>query len=84
MAGVLIRDADYFCQWFMALNERVLLQELVEVVNRSTGVVLMAPPDDSAEARASIATLLSALKPKQKVRPSHAPLFPLHASNVSV
>ena len=44
------------------------LQELVEVANRSAGVVLMAPPDDSPEARASIATLLSALKPKQKVR----------------
>lgn len=38
------------------------------MANRSAGVVLMAPPDDSPEARASIATLLSALKPKQKVR----------------
>ncbi|CAL8463908.1 g3443 [Coccomyxa elongata] len=42
-------------------------QELVEVVGRCSGVVLMAPPDDSSEARATIATLLSALKSKQKV-----------------
>ena len=47
-------------------------QELVEVANRSAGVVLMAPPDDSPEARASIATLLSALKPKQKARKAPA------------
>ena len=39
----------------------------MEVVGRCSGVVLMAPPDDSAEARATIATLLSALKSKQKV-----------------
>ena len=45
----------------------VIAQELVEVVGRCSGVVLMAPPDDSSEARASIATLLSALKAKQKV-----------------
>ena len=38
------------------------------MAGRSSGVVLMAPPDDSPEARASVATLLSALKPKQKVR----------------
>lgn len=44
-----------------------VVQELVEVVNRSKGVVLMAPPADSTEAQASLATLLSALKPKQKV-----------------
>lgn len=43
------------------------MQELVEVVGRCSGVVLMAPPDDSSEARATIATLLSALKSKQKV-----------------
>ncbi|KAK9817135.1 hypothetical protein WJX72_010039 [[Myrmecia] bisecta] len=42
-------------------------QELVEVVGRSTGVVIMAPPSDSREAQAAVSTLLSALKPKQKV-----------------
>ena len=43
------------------------MQELVEVVGRATGVVLMAPPVEHAEAAASISTLLSSLKPKQKV-----------------
>ena len=43
------------------------MQELVEVVGRATGVVLMAPPVENAEAAASISTLLSSLKPKQKV-----------------
>ncbi len=43
------------------------VQELVEVVGRSSGVVLMAPPTESAEAAASVSTLLSTLKPKQKV-----------------
>lgn len=43
------------------------LQELVEVVGRSSGVVLMAPPHESAEAAASVSTLLSTLKSKQKV-----------------
>jgi len=43
-------------------------QELVEVAARSAGVVLMAPPRDSAEAAAALGTLVSALKPnKQKV-----------------
>lgn len=43
-------------------------QELVEAVGRSAAVVLMAPPSDSTEARASLGTLLSALKPgKQTV-----------------
>lgn len=52
------------------------------MVGRSSGVVLMAPPTDHPEAAASISTLLSTLKPKQKVRlpfssascPSHARL----------
>jgi len=43
------------------------MQELIEVVGRSSGVVLMAPPTESAEAAASMSTLLSRLKPKQKV-----------------
>ena len=38
------------------------------MVGRSAGVVIMAPPDDSAEAQAALATLLSSLKPKQKAR----------------
>ena len=43
-------------------------QELVEIVGRSAGVVVMAPPGDSPEARAALATLLSAVKPgKQRV-----------------
>lgn len=37
-------------------------QELVETIGRSAGVVLMAPPSDSAEARSSMSTLLPALK----------------------
>lgn len=40
-------------------------QDLVEIVGRSAVIVLLAPPDDSAEARASIGTLLSALNPKK-------------------
>ena len=39
------------------------------MVGRSAGVVIMAPPDDSAEAQAALATLLSSLKTKQKARP---------------
>lgn len=42
-------------------------QELVEVVGRNSGVVLMAPPSDNPEAQTALATLLSSLKPKQKV-----------------
>ena len=47
-------------------------QELVEVLGRNSGVVLMAPPSDNPDAQASLATLLSALTPKQKV-PPHVP-----------
>ena len=36
-------------------------------MGRSSGVVLMAPPHESQEAAASVSTLLSTLKPKQKV-----------------
>ena len=39
------------------------------MVGRSAGVVIMAPPDDSAEAQAALATLLSSLKTKQKAPP---------------
>lgn len=38
------------------------------MLSRNDGVVIMAPPSDNAEARKNIATLLSAIKPKQKVR----------------
>lgn len=41
---------------------------MVELLTRNDGVVIMAPPSDNAEARKAIATLLSAIKPKQKVR----------------
>lgn len=37
------------------------------MLSRNNGVVIMAPPSDNAEARKNIATLLSAIKPKQKV-----------------
>ncbi len=38
------------------------------MLGRNSGIVVMAPPSDSGEARAAIATLLSAVKPnKQKV-----------------
>ncbi|GLC40020.1 hypothetical protein PLESTB_001519900 [Pleodorina starrii] len=42
-------------------------QELVAVVGRSAGIVLMSPPNDSADARTSLAALSSAVKPKTKV-----------------
>ena len=43
-------------------------QELVEVVGRSAGFVLMAPPTDSPEAATAMATFVSAVKPgKQKI-----------------
>lgn len=42
-------------------------QEMVEMLGRSAGVVVMTPPSDNAEARAAVNTLLSAIKPKQKV-----------------
>lgn len=42
-------------------------QEVVEMVARSAALVVMAPPSDSQEARAALATVLSAIKPKQKV-----------------
>ncbi|EFJ49873.1 hypothetical protein VOLCADRAFT_89311 [Volvox carteri f. nagariensis] len=42
-------------------------QELVAVVGRSAGIVLMSPPRDSADARTSLAALSSAVKPRTKV-----------------
>ena len=51
----------------------VCVQELVEIVGRSAGVVIMAPPDDAPEAQAALATLLSSLKPKQKARAAARP-----------
>jgi flavorubredoxin len=43
-------------------------QDLVALMGRSKGLVLMAPPNDSSEARASMATMLSAIQPGSKVR----------------
>lgn len=45
----------------------LLLQELVEIVGRSTGIALMAPPTDSNTAQKTLDTLLSAVNKKQKV-----------------
>ena len=44
------------------------LQELVEIVGRSTGIVLMAPPSENKAAQTTMNTLLSACNSKQKVR----------------
>lgn len=50
-----------------------LTQELVEVLGKSQGVVIMTPPRDSKEAQNTLSTMVSALKGKHKVC---APLFP--------
>lgn len=47
-----------------------LMQELVEIVGRSTGIALMAPPTDNDAAQKTLNTLLSAVNKKQKVQPS--------------
>lgn len=50
------------------LNQHLpLVQEVTAIVGKCAGVVLLAPPRESAEAQATIATLLSSMKPKQKV-----------------
>lgn len=46
------------------------MQEVTAIVGKCDGVVLMAPPRESKEAQATIATLLSAMKSKQKVSPA--------------
>ncbi len=46
---------------------RTALQEIVAVVGRSKGVVLMCPPTDSTEARTALAALTSGIKPGTKV-----------------
>lgn len=43
------------------------MQELVEIIGRSTGIALMAPPTDSKDAQTTLDTLLSAVNKKQKV-----------------
>ena len=43
-------------------------QELVAVIGRSKGVVIMTPPSGSAEAKTSLAAMTSALKAGCKVR----------------
>eukprot|EP00210_Caulerpa_lentillifera_P001943 g1865.t1 len=42
-------------------------QELVEILGRNSGVVVMCPPTHSEEAQKSISLMMSAVKPKQKV-----------------
>ena len=49
------------------------LQELVEIVGRSTGIALMAPPTDSDTAQKTLDTLLSAVNKKQKVSCTETP-----------
>lgn len=44
------------------------LQELVEILKRNRGVVLMSPPASSQEAQKAVSLLLSAIKSKQKAR----------------
>lgn len=44
------------------------LQELVEILGRNKGIVLMAPPVSSKDAQKAEAILLSAIKSKQKVK----------------
>ena len=51
------------------------LQELVEIVGRSAGIVLMTPPSENKAAQATMNTLLSACNSKQKVR--RGPLSPV-------
>ena len=45
------------------------LQELVEILKRNSGIVLMSPPNSSSEAQKAVGLLLSAIKSKQKVSP---------------
>ncbi len=42
-------------------------QELVALLGRSQGVILMAPPSDASEAQTTLGTLTSAIKAKTKV-----------------
>ena len=56
----------------------VFIQELVEIVGRSTGIALMAPPTDNEAAQNTINTLMSAVNKKQKVQTLHASIsFPV-------
>lgn len=41
--------------------------QVVAVVGRNKGLILMCPPKDSADARTSLAAMTSAIKPKTKV-----------------
>ena len=49
-------------------TQSMQLQELVEIVGRSKGIALMAPPSDSDAAQKTLDTLMSAVTKKQKVR----------------
>jgi hypothetical protein len=44
-----------------------VLQELVSIMAASKGLVLMAPPAGNAEAKKTMAGMLSAIKPNTKV-----------------
>ena len=54
------------------------LQELVEIIGRSTGIALMAPPTDNDTAQKTLDTLLSAVNKKQKVACLPSPTTPPH------
>ena len=56
------------------------MQELVEIVGRSTGIALMAPPSDSKTAQKTLDTLMSAVNKKQKVSHVSITLRPIKAS----
>ena len=60
------------CRYSVALS----IQELVEIVGRSTGIALMAPPTDNEAAQNTINTLMSAVNKKQKVHTSCPRIFP--------
>lgn len=51
------------------------LQELVGIMAASKGLVLMAPPGGNAEAKKTMAGMLSAIKPNTKVGGGLTPLF---------
>lgn len=46
------------------------MQELVEVLGKSQGIVIMTPPRGNKAAQQTLSTLVSALTSKHKVSPS--------------
>lgn len=57
------------------INQAIMVQELVEVLGKSQGVVIMTPPRDSKAAQATLSTLVSALTQKHKVPAQPAALL---------